>query len=110
MQLRQTKTLGALNEHDGGVGHVDTHFNDGGRDEDIQPAEPFLQDLKHPVHSGGIRQFRLEKISRAASLFDQPQGLGSSLQIGTIVNRYASAAARQLDGGLTPDPFCRTRD
>ena len=38
MQLREAKALGVLDDHDGGVGDVDTDLNDGGRDEHIDFA------------------------------------------------------------------------
>ena len=35
VQLRQTKTVGAFNDHDGAVGHVYAHLNDGRGNQDI---------------------------------------------------------------------------
>jgi len=36
MQLGQTESLGILDEHDGGVGHVDADFDDGGSNQDVE--------------------------------------------------------------------------
>ena len=33
MQLRQTETLGILDQHDGGVGNIDAHFDHGRADQ-----------------------------------------------------------------------------
>ena len=61
VQLRQAEPLRMLDDHDGGVGHVDPDFDDGRRDEDADLA------LAEPAHHR-VALFRLE------SAVDQADG------------------------------------
>ncbi len=56
MQLRQSEALGVLDDHDRGVGNVDTHFDDGGGDEHVDLAAAKLAHhagLVGPPHPAG---------------------------------------------------------
>ena len=58
VELGESEPVGILDDHDGGVGHVDAHFDDGCRDEHVRPA---IFEIAHDLFFFGGFHFPVEE-------------------------------------------------
>ncbi len=105
VQLGETETLGALDHHHGGVGHIDADLHHRSADQDLVLVS--LEGLHHSVLLGGLhaavqeRQAQLREHLRLQPLVLAGRGAGLD-QVGILYQRADDEDLAAV-GNLTPD-------